>query len=153
MVTQVATDLARHTHRPTPPSQWPLSHLGSMMHARQVMEVLPHTLAAARHSLGKHSNYTFRCSQNSHQSLHLNCISMNLSMDRCFNLWFCAAILLRPAWVGCNPVTSVDHSVILANEGGSSGDARQGPVVGMLVMPILGFEPPRRRCGCTQSRV
>ncbi len=54
MVMQAATDLACHTHQHTPPSQWPLSHLGSMMHARQVMEVLPHTLAAARHSLGKH---------------------------------------------------------------------------------------------------
>ena len=55
MVMQAATDLAHHTLQHTPPSQWHLSHLASMMHARQVMEVLPHILVAAHHSLGKQS--------------------------------------------------------------------------------------------------
>ncbi len=88
-----------------------------MMHARQVMGELPHTLVAARHSLGKHSNYTFMCGQNSYQSLHLKCVSMDL-MDRCFDLWFIAAILLRFAWVGCKIVLIIDESVTIANEGG-----------------------------------
>ena len=68
-------------------------------------------------------------------------------MGRCFDPWLCAAILLRPAWVGCKSATSIDHSITVANEValGSSGDARQGCMVGMLVMPMLGFEPHRRR--------
>lgn len=68
-------------------------------------------------------------------------------MGRCFDLWLCAATLLRPAWVGCKSVlvwitaSQLQMRVAL----GSSGDARQGPMVGMLVMPILGFEPHTRR--------